>query len=118
MPVGTGVDIMGFDSYTGWSPTNGKAWQPAADVFAPGLTILGWGYPTLVGEYGVRTDPANPGRSAQWLRDAYAFASAHHFVGMSYFDSGNNSPDGTWALDTERLLVFRTNLNALQTAWI
>jgi hypothetical protein len=118
MPVGTGVDVMGFDSYNGWSPTNGKAWQPAADVFAPGLTIQSWGYPTLVGEYGVRTDPANPGRSAQWLRDAYDFAAAHHFVGMSYFDSGNNSPDGTWALDTERLLVFRTNLNALQTAWI
>ena len=116
MPVGTGVDIMGFDSYNGWSPTNGKAWQPAADVFSPALTIQSWGYPTLVGEYGVRTDPANPGRAAQWLRDAYAFATAHHFVGMSYFDSGLNSPDGTWTLDTERLLVFRTNLNALQTA--
>jgi hypothetical protein len=118
MPVGTGVDIMGFDSYNGWSPTNGKAWQPAADVFAPGVTIQSWGYPTLVGEYGVRTDPANPGRAAQWLRDAYAYAYAHHFVGMSYFDSGNNSPDGTWSLDTERMLVFRANLNAVQTAWL
>ena len=118
MPVGTGVDVMGFDSYNGWSPTNGKAWQAAADVFSPGLTIQSWGYPTLVGEYGVRTDPANPGRAAQWLRDAYAFATAHHFVGMSYFDSGNNSPDGTWSLDTERLLVFRANLNGLQTAWL
>lgn len=118
MPVGTGVDIMGFDSYNGWSPTNGKAWQPAADVFSPGLTIQSWGYPTLVGEYGVRTDPADPGRAAQWLRDAYAYAAAHHFVGMSYFDSGKNSPDGTWSLDTERLLVFRANLNALQTAWL
>jgi hypothetical protein len=66
----------------------------------------------------VRTDPANRGRAAQWLRDAYACAAAHHFVGMSYFDPGQNSPDGAWTLDAERLLVFRANLNAPQTAWL
>jgi hypothetical protein len=116
MPVGTGVDVMGFDSYNGWSPSNGKAWQPVADVFAPGLTIQGWGYPTLVGEYGVRTDPNNPGRAAQWLRDAYSYAAAHNFVGLSYFNSAQNSPDGSWALDSERLPAFRDSLRGAFTA--
>lgn len=115
-PVGTGVDVMGFDSYNGWSPTNGKQWQAASDVLSPALTIAAWGYPTLVGEHGCRTDPSQPGRAAQWMRDAYAFGVAHGFVGMSYFDSGLNSPDGTWELDSERLPVFRTSLTAATTA--
>lgn len=115
-PVGTGVDVMGFDSYNGWSPTNGKQWQEAADVLSPALTIATWGYPTLVGEHGCRTDPTRPGRAAQWMRDAYAFAVSHGFVGMSYFDSGLNSPDGTWELDAERLPVFRASLVADTTA--
>jgi hypothetical protein len=116
MPVGTGVDVMGFDSYNGWSPSNGKAWQPVSDVFSPATTIASWGYPTLVGEYGVRTDPDNPGRAAQWLRDAYAYAAAHNFVGLSYFNSAKNSPDGSWALDSERLPAFRDSLRGAFTA--
>lgn len=115
-PVGTGVDIMGFDSYNGWSPTNGKQWQDAADVLSPALTIAAWGYPTLVGEHGCRTDASQPGRAAQWMREAYAFGVSHGFVGMSYFDSGLNSPDGTWELDGERLPVFRTSLTSNTTA--
>jgi hypothetical protein len=115
-PVGTGVDVMGFDSYNGWSATNGKQWQDAADVLSPGVTIASWGYPTLVGEHGCRTDPTQPGRAAQWMREAYAFGVAHGFVGMSYFDSGLNSPDGTWELDAERLPVFRTSLVSDPTA--
>jgi hypothetical protein len=118
MPVGTGVDIMGFDSYNSWSPTNGKKWQPASEVLSPAVKIAKWGYPTLVGEYGVRTDPTHPGRAANWMRNAYSYATAHHFVGLSYFDSGQNSPDGTWVLDSERLLAFRQNLNAARTAWL
>jgi hypothetical protein len=118
MPVGTGVDIMGFDSYNNWSPTNGKKWEPPSEVFSPGVTIASWGYPTLVGEYGVRTDPSDPGRAAAWMTSAYDYAAAHHFVGLSYFDSGQNSPDGPWTLDTERMLAFRQSLNGAETAWL
>jgi hypothetical protein len=50
------------------------------------------------------------------MREAYAFGVAHGFVGMSYFDSGLNSPDGTWELDAERLPVFRTSLVSDPTA--
>lgn len=116
MPVGTGVHVMGFDSYNPWSPTNGVDWKAADKAFSPGVTIQGWGYPTLVGEHGVRTDPDNPGRSAQWLKDAYDYALSHGFVGMSYFDSGANSPDGTWDLTGERLEQFGRNLSRGETA--
>jgi hypothetical protein len=118
MPVGSGVDVMGFDNYNPWSATNGKKWLSASKVLSPAVTIAKWGYPTLVGEYGVRTDKAHPGRAARWMSNAYAYATAHHFVGMAYFNSGLNSPDGTWVMDTERLRVFRQNLNAGQTAWL
>jgi hypothetical protein len=110
MPVGTGVDIMGFDSYNVWSPTNGKKWLPASTVLSPAVTIAAWGYPTAVGEYGVRTDPNNPGRAAQWMTDAYAYAVDHHIAGMSYYNSSRNSPDGSWMLDSERLAPFIANL--------
>jgi hypothetical protein len=116
MPVGSGVDVMGFDSYNTWSPTNGKKWRSVADVFSPAVTIASWGYPTLVGEYGVRTDPSQPGRAAQWMSDAYDYAYEHGFVAMAYFNSGLNSPDGSWVMDAERLRVFQQNLNAAQTA--
>lgn len=117
MPVGSGVDVMGFDSYNMWSRTNGKTWRSAGYVLSPATTIASWGYPTVVGEYGVRTDPANPGRAAQWMRDAYNYTSMHsNMVGMSYFQSGQNSPDGTWEMDGERLPVFRANLKLEDTA--
>ena len=115
-PVGTGVDIMGFDSYNPWSPTNGMSWKSPETTMSPGLAIQKWGYPTLVGETGVRTDPANPGKAAQWLADTYKFAVDHDFVGVSYFDSGANSPDGTWDLTGERLEQFKRNLNSATTA--
>ena len=44
-------------------------------------------------------------------------AFQHHFVGMSYFDSGANSPDGTWALDGERLTAYSQLLRDSDTAW-
>ena len=110
-PVGTGVHIMGFDSYNPWSPTNGKAWRSVDQTFSPATTIDAWGYPTLVAEHGVRDDPQQPSRAADWLREAVQYAVDHDFVGLSYFDSGANSPDGTWELDGARLEQFAANLD-------
>ena len=62
--------------------------------------MIGWfgDTPLAIGEYGCREDPDNPGLAAEWLRDAAEYARTHNFVSMSYFNSGVNSPDGTWAL--------------------
>ena len=56
---------------------------------------------SLIGEYGCRDDPENPGLAAEWLRDAAEYGRSHNFVSMSYFNSGVQSPDGTWALQGE-----------------
>lgn len=114
-PVGTGVDVMGFDTYNPWSPTNGSEWKSVQTAMSPGDVIMSWGYPTLVAESGVRTDPDHPGRAAQWLADFYDYGLSHGFVGLSYFDSGANSPDGTWQLSGERLTQFAANLRRSST---
>lgn len=109
-PPGTGVDIMGFDSYNPWSETNEREWRSVDEVMSPGLAIQSWGYPTLLAETGVREDPDHPERAAAWLEDQFDYAVAHDFVAVSYFNSGANSPDGTWELSGERLTQFAENL--------
>lgn len=104
-----GGHIVGFDGYNQWAPGDKDSdFKPASDVLDPGRIITTeWGLPTLIGETGVRADPKNPGKAAAWLQDAYEFALAHDFVALSYFNSGQNSPEGPWTLDGERLAKFR-----------
>lgn len=110
MPVGTGVDIMGFDSYNPYTPTNGRPFKTVERTLEPGLEIQSWGYPTLVGETGIHADPSHPKRAATWLRDEYSYALAHNFLAISYFNSTANSKDGGWTLTGERLDAFTQNL--------
>jgi hypothetical protein len=116
MPLGTGVDIMGFDSYNFWTPSNGMAWRSVEQIMAPGLAIQKWGYPTLVGETGIHADPAHPGRAATWMRDQYEYGVTHGFLAISYFNSTANSKDGGWTLTGERLAAFNQNLSRSTTA--
>jgi hypothetical protein len=94
--------VVGLDIYNPWSPTNGKEWRTFG---SKGDEVIGWfgDTPLAIGEYGCREDPANPGLAAEWLRDAADYARTHNIVSMSYFNSGANSPDGSWELvgDTE-----------------
>jgi len=98
--------VFGFDAYNGWSPTNGKKWTTFGSKVD---RIKPWtgGRPLVVGEYGCREDASDPERAAQWLRDAFAYARANNVVCMSYFNSRQNSPDGSWELDGRRAEVFR-----------
>lgn len=118
MPVGTGVDIMGFDSYNPWAAGNGQKWKSVPETMSPGLTIQRWGYPTLVAETGLHVDGSNPGRAATWLRDQYNYGLAHDFLAISYFHSAKGSWDGSWALSGERLTAFGQNLARGTTARI
>jgi hypothetical protein len=98
--------VFGFDVYNSWSPTNGKKWTSFGTKVD---RIKPWtgGRPLVVGEYGCREDPANPERAVQWMRDAFAYARANQIVCMSYFNSRQNSPEGSWELDGRRADVFR-----------
>jgi hypothetical protein len=101
-----GAAVMGIDCYNPWSPTNGAAWLTFEDSIAPVRGYAG-GVPLLVAEYGCRTPTDDPARAATWMRDAFDYAYRHGIVGMSYFDSSLNSPDGSWVLDEVRTQAMR-----------
>ena len=91
------ASVIGLDIYNPWSPTNGKAWRTFGSKVDE---LIGWfgDTPLVIGEYGCREDPENPGLAAEWMRDAADYARTHNIVSMSYFNSGVDSPDGSWAL--------------------
>ena len=81
------ASVFGLDVYNPWSPTNGKEWR----TFGSKLDeVTSWidGVPIVIGEYGCRIDPDNPGLAAKWLQDAAEYARAHNIYSMSYFNSG------------------------------
>jgi hypothetical protein len=97
--------IYGVDLYNPWSPTNGAPWVSFQDRLALSLPTAA-GRPILIGEYGCRTDPSQPGRAAEWLTAAFGHALAAKVEAMAYFDSYRNSSDASWELDAETLPVF------------
>ncbi len=123
-PLHVGVDpsawlvpeasVMGLDIYNPWSPTNGKAWRSFG---SKADEVIGWfgDTPLAIGEYGCREDPANPGLAAQWLRDAAYYARTHNIVSLSYFNSGVDSLEGSYALGGE---TERTFADLLASDWV
>jgi len=109
--------VYGLDLYNPFSPSNGAAWTPLADKLSLAAGEAA-GRPLVIGEYGCRSDPAQPGRAAQWMRDAFETALDAGVVAMSYFHSELNSPDGTWELDDETFPVFSELLSRAEVAQI
>ena len=107
--------VYGLDLYNPWSPTNGKNWVPFEDRLAL-ATQEAQGRPLLIGEYGCRSDPSQPGRAAGWLLDAFASALSEGVIAMAYFNSSRNTRDETWELDVETLPVFTELLNQKEVA--
>lgn len=101
-PPASHMDFFSYDHYNGWYVGGKKEWAewgPKAQIITDNITQ---GVPVAVGEYGCREDPANPSRAAQWLRAQYDWCLEHKYVGVSYFNSSLNSPDGPWTLDGAR----------------
>jgi hypothetical protein len=101
-----GTPVMGIDCYNFWSATNGAAWTSFEQAMTPARTYAA-DLPLLVAEYGCRTPPDDPARASAWMHDAFAYAYQHDIVGLSYFDSSLNSPDGSWVLDEVRTQAMR-----------
>jgi hypothetical protein len=97
--------VFGVDLYNAWSASGNQHWVSFADQMD---LVLPWraGKPILLAEYGCRTDTSQPGRAAGWMTDAFDYARQHDIVVMSYFNSWQNSPAGSWELDGERLTTF------------
>jgi hypothetical protein len=104
--------VVGLDIYNPWSPTNQKEWRTFGSKVEEAMSWFDDGTPLVIGEYGCREDPLNPGLAAEWLRDAADYARTHDIVAMSYFNSHQNSPDGTWALEGETEEAFAELLAA------
>ncbi len=106
--------IYGVDIYNGWSMHNGQDWVPLREGLK---AVIPWahGKPIAVGEHGCRTDFRNPGRAAKWMRKAYKAAWKRNVVALSYFNSANGGPDGSFALDAERGRAFERKLKARRT---
>ena len=123
-PLHTGTDpaawlvpeapVLGLDIYNPWSPSNGKEWRSFGSKLDEVRHWFGE-TPLVIGEYGCREDHANPGLTAEWLRDAADYALGHNVVSMSYFNSSVDSEEGTWALSGE---TERTFAELLSSDWV
>lgn len=112
-------DIVGIDAYNHWSPPNVNRWRDVSEFndFFDTLKAK-FNKPIALCEWGVRTDPATPGKAAGWMANLRAVLCARgDVVAMSFFDSSQHVDDGgnPWTLDydgdTERLDQFKTILS-------
>jgi len=105
-PAGS-YTFIGLDTYNHryFYPAPGNKWRdPSTVLSVVDLVRQQLGKPDVpiaIAEFGVRTDPAAPGKAAQWLRDFVAQAKTMNIPAVCYFDSGLNVNDhGTpWSLD-------------------
>jgi hypothetical protein len=100
--------MVGLDTYNhryyAPAPGGNKYRDPATVLSVVDLVRQQLGrpeVPVVIAEFGIRTDPAAPGRAAQWLRDFVAQAATMNIPAVCYFDSGLNVHDGgtPWSLD-------------------
>lgn len=100
-------DIVGLDAYNQWwtgAPDSG--WKTPEQTLDVANRVKSLGKPIAYGEWGVRTDPRTPGKAAAWMKSFYETALSKGIVGIVYYSSGLNSPNGSWVLDGERLTEF------------
>ena len=121
----TVTDIVGFDTYNHWYPGGPNRWRDPQTVASFCDVLAQFGKPIALAEYGVRTDPDNPGKAAAWMSEfRHLLVGRGDVVAMSFFDSAQNVHDGgtPWTLDyggeTERLKAFKTQMRAARSAYL
>lgn len=102
--------VFGMDAYNWWEPHGHVEWISFKRLVRRAYPWVD-GRPIVIGEYGVREDPARPGRSARWMRRAYKFGVNSPIFAMNYFNSSLTGGAYPWKLDGERLRVFRRKLH-------
>ncbi len=113
------IDIVGVDTYNHWYEGGDNKWRDPSVMTEYWDTLDKLGKPIALAEYGVRSDPVDPLRAAQWMRDWQQLLVARgDTVAMSFFDSNQNVNDGgtPWTLDAggnvERFDAFKNLLTA------
>jgi hypothetical protein len=98
--------VFGLDCYNDWSPGGAIPWRTFAEKASMALPYAG-SRPISIAEYGCHTDPNQPGRAAQWMKDAFNWSAQHNIVSMAYYDSNLHSRWGSWVLDSERIAAMK-----------
>lgn len=119
------TDIVGIDTYNHWYPGGTNKWRDPQTMALFFDVLAKFGKPIALAEFGVRTDPAAPGRAAAWMREFRRILVLRgDVVAMSFFDSAQNVFDGgtAWTLDyggnTERLNSFKDHLRLPRSAYL
>ena len=88
------VDVIAADGYNWYGCPQGGSWRSFAQVFAPFYAFgQQHGKRMIVAEWGVREDPAVPGRKASWIDDASAQLQRWPgIVAVLYFDADRGCP--------------------------
>ena len=110
--VADNVSMFGVDAYNWWSPAHPHAqkWVSFGTLINRVKKFSG-DKPIIVAEYGTRTDPARPGRAAQWMLDAYEYALANNVMVMDYFNTAPAGIREPFILDAERLAAYEQCLH-------
>lgn len=99
-------DVFGLDIYNPWNPVNGKTYVSVDQAFRLGgiaeCLAIDPNKPIALGELGVKTH-TTAGRSATWMQDGYDYCRNANVIGIAWFDSSANSPNGGWILDRNYL---------------
>lgn len=119
------VDWIGTDAYNFGSCTSGVTGWTSLEASAGAFYAWGsaHGKPLVLAEYGSAADPADPGRRAQWLRDANAtFRSWPNLHAAAYFDTVGTC-DWRLGSDESASAVFRDEAltaysNGATSAWL
>lgn len=99
--------VFGIDAYNFWEPFSTKSWLSLRKMLLPVIEVVGEDRPLVVGEYATSSDASNPGRGANWMKNALTFALKHNVAAMAYFNVSRRN-DSSLVLDDERLAAFRS----------
>jgi hypothetical protein len=104
------VTLFGLDAYNYWTPGGSVDWISFKRMVSRAQEWAD-GKPVVIGEYGVHTDPAHPGRAAKWMRKAFKYASRNDVIAMNYFNTAPAGVRHPFTLDAERMAAFKRCLN-------
>ncbi|MGL5827256.1 MAG: hypothetical protein ACRCYU_20945 [Nocardioides sp.] len=108
------VRLFGMDAYNYWTPGGSVRWISFKRMVSRAQEWAD-GKPVVIGEYGVHTDPARPGRAARWMKRALTYASQHDVIAMNYFNTPPAGNTPSFELRGERLTQFKRSLRDTRT---
>lgn len=107
-----GVAFIGVDFYNQWwtydknakvgsdgSKQSYRKWETPYQLMKPVDVINSWGYRAGIAEFGVHQAYRESTKSADFIANFYRAAKNRDVVAISYFNSGQNAPRGSWVLD-------------------